>query len=112
MFRQMMLAVMFLATLGIAELAVPNHASAWDGWYAPYYDYWLPRRGYDYRGAPFYPGYGPPYYPGYGPPYTAGISPHYPYPRYIYYPPYRTAYPAYPFTYGSGWNGYGDTYYR
>ena len=51
--------------------------------YYPYYPgryvryYWLPRRGYAYPGAPYYPGYGPPYYPGYGPPYYPGYGPPY-----------------------------------
>jgi hypothetical protein len=93
MLRRMTLTLVMLATLGLAGFAPPRTSDAWDGWYTPYYydyGYWAPRRGYDYPGAPYYPGYGPPYYPGYGPPYTAGISPHYPYPRYMpYYRAYR-----------------------
>jgi hypothetical protein len=78
------------AAVSVASLAVASTADAWYG-YNPYYGeygYWV-KRGYDYPGAPYYPGYGPPYYPGYGPPYTATMSPHYPYPRYMYYQPYR-----------------------
>jgi hypothetical protein len=121
MFRRLLWAIMLLATLGIVDLTMPNAAN---GQYV-YDPYWWPRRGYDYSGAPYYPGYGPPYYPGYGPPYypgygppyypgygppyypgygppyRAGISPHDPSPWYRY-PPYRAAYP----------NWYGDRYYR
>jgi len=95
MFRRILLAISTFAIIGAAGLAIPDAANAWDGWYDPYYYGYGYRRGYDYAGAPYYPGYGPPYYPGYGPPYTAGISPHYPYPRFVPvypYPEYRPAY--------------------
>jgi hypothetical protein len=114
MFRRIVLVAVFLGTIGIAESTLLGQYFG---------DPTLPRRGYDYAGAPYYPGYGPPYYPGYGPPYypgygppyypgygppyAAGISPHDPNPWYLYSrPPYRTAYPGYvvPFR-----NGY---YYR
>jgi hypothetical protein len=93
MFQRILWAVMLLATLGIANLTLPNTANGQYG-YGVYYEW--PRRGYDYPiapyypgyGPPYYPGYGPPYYPGYGPPYSAGISPHDPSPWYRY-PPYR-----------------------
>jgi hypothetical protein len=65
MFRRVALAVVFLATLGITELAS-------FGQY--YYDPTPPRRGYAYPGAPYYPGYGPPYYSGFGPPYYSVIT--------------------------------------
>lgn len=111
MFRRGLSAVLLMATLGIADLTMPNTANGqWR-----YDPYWWPRRGYDYAGAPYYPGYGPPYYPGYGPPYypgygppyypgygppyRAGISPHDPSPWYQI--PYRSAYP----------NRYGERYY-
>jgi len=113
MFRRILWAAMVLATVGIADWTMPNTAN---GQYT-YDPYWSPRRGYDYAGAPYYPGYGPPYYPGYGPPYypgygpphypgygppySAGISPHDLSPWYRR-PPYRTAYP----------NRYGEYYYR
>jgi hypothetical protein len=113
MLRQVLSAVLLFATVGVADLTMPNTA---DGQWRNN-PYWWPRRGYDYAGAPYYlgygppyypgygppyyPGYGPPYYPGFGPPYRAGISPHDPYPWYQY-PHYRTAYP----------NRYGEYYYR
>jgi hypothetical protein len=87
MFRRIVLATVLFGSLGAVYLAVPSPIEAWYGWYDPYsYGY---VRGFDYPGAPYYPGYGPPYYPGYGPPYTARISPHYPYPRYF---PYNARY--------------------
>jgi hypothetical protein len=92
----MLLILAAFAVVSVVTFAVPSTADAWYG-YNPYYGeygYWV-KRGYDYPGAPYYPGYGPPYYPGFGPPYTATMSPHYPYPRYMYYQPYRGYAPAY-----------------
>jgi hypothetical protein len=88
MLRRVIVAAMFLAVFGVAGWVVPQKTEAWYGYYP--YDYGYPRRGYDYPGAPYYPGYGPPYYPGYGPPYAAGPGQQYPVnhipPRYMYYP--------------------------
>jgi hypothetical protein len=101
MFRRILLTAICLAVLASAWFAATDAANAQHyGWYDPYYSGYGYVRGYDYPGAPYYPGYGPPYYPGYGPPYTPGISPHYPYRRVVPY--YRAYRPVYPY----------ETYYR
>ena len=72
--KRIALALLFVTTVGLVELATPVPSDAqwrneYGGYYhafpSSFYGFGDVRSGVIYPGAPYYPGYGPPYYSGY-----------------------------------------------
>jgi hypothetical protein len=85
MFRRLVLAAMFITTLGVATFVAPDSADARRYWRRPYVSYYYgPPRAYYYGGRPYRSYYyGSRYYRPYRPYYR---SYYYGYPGYYYGP--------------------------